>query len=264
MDGGSPLGPARRYAAEYWFRHYAKIDREKVSNEPSGQLGKLESLICSQVLGDAHIMRFWLRTHDPDGGTNETVPSPVYYAVKLNLEEIAMRLIAYAAQLHADAEDRVPLLDQPGAEGTALQLAAHQGDSKVLEELIKHKANVNSEKGPHGTAVYASAARGDKGMVEKLLRAGAKLDGEDHGKLGSPLHVAAFQGHNDIVELLLKEGGLAVDQHANPFGTALQAASAAGQSSTIKLLLDEKADPTLSVAVSGPLHRRYLRMMRGS
>ncbi|KAJ4415336.1 hypothetical protein N0V82_007386 [Gnomoniopsis sp. IMI 355080] len=245
-DGGSPSWPARRYAAEHWFRHYVKIDREKVLREASGQLDKLETDICSQVLGGTHndIMRFWLRTHDPDGELNETVPSPVYYAVKLKLENIPMRLINCVAQLPTGPTDlRVALLDQPGADGTALQLAAHQGDAQLLEELIKHEANVNSERGPHGTAVYAAAARGDKGMVEKLLRAGAELDGEDHGDLGSPLHVAAYWGHNTIVEFLLEEGGLAVDQRANPFGTALQAASAAGHATTVELLLDKKADP---------------------
>ncbi|KAL2196650.1 hypothetical protein P885DRAFT_69152 [Corynascus similis CBS 632.67] len=243
--GGCPEGPARKYAAEYWFRHYAKINREKVSNESPSQLDDLDNEICSQVMGDANKMRFWLRTNDPDGGMNETIPSPVYYAVKLNLGEIFMRLITQIAQLPADATDRrVALLDQPGAEGTALQLATHQGNSKCFEELIKNKANVNSEKGPHGTALYASAARGDKDAVEKLLRAGAKLDGEDHGDLGSPLHVAAFRGHDAVVELLL-EGGLAVDQRASPFGTALQAASAARQFSTVKLLLDKKADPNI-------------------
>jgi ankyrin repeat protein len=116
---------------------------------------------------------------------------------------------------------------------------------KILEDLIKHKASVNSEKGQHGTALYASAARGDKAAVEKLLRAGAKLDGEDHGDLGSPLHVAAFNGHNDVVELFLEEKGLAVDQPTRPFGTALQAASAAGRSNTVKLLLDKQADPNI-------------------
>lgn len=245
-DGGCPEAPARRYAAEYWFRHYAKIDREKIANDLRGHLDILDSEICSEMLGDANMMSFWLRTHDPDGrgAINETVPSPVYYAVKFDMKEIAMRLIAHVARLPADAKDRrVALLDQPGIGGTALQLAAHKRDSKILEELIKQQANVNSEKGRHGTAVYAAASTGDKETVVKLLRAGAKVDGEDHGYLGSPLHVAAFWGYNDIVELLLEEGNLSVDQLASPFGTALQAASAARELSTVKLLLDKGANP---------------------
>jgi Ankyrin repeats (3 copies) len=245
-DGGCPEGPARRYAAKYWFRHYEDIVREKVPDELCGQLHEVENEICSQVLGDANKMRFWLRTYDPDGEVNETAPSPVYYAVRFDFKAIFMRLITQVAQLPADATDRrVAFLDQPGPKGTALQLAAHQGDLDVLEKLIEHKADINSKKGLHGTALYASAARGNRDAVYKLLRAGAKLDDEDHGDFGSPLHVAAFRGHVDIVKLLLEEGGLAVDHRAHPFGTALQAASAARQFSTVKLLLQKKADPNI-------------------
>ncbi|KAI0388316.1 hypothetical protein F5Y17DRAFT_238009 [Xylariaceae sp. FL0594] len=243
--GGCVEWPARRYAAEHWFSHYAKIDREKVSNELAG----LENEICSQLLVDASRMRFWLRTHNPDGGHEEmgkAVPSPVYFAVKLQLGGIFKRIMAQIEQLTPeDAQRRAQLLDQPGVDGTALQLAAHKGYTEILEDLIKHKADVNSKRGLNGTALYASAVYGNRDAVDKLLQAGAKLNVEDHGDLGGPLHVAAFLGHDAVVELLLEQVGLDINHSAGPFGTALQAAAATRQLKIVRMLLERQAKPDI-------------------
>jgi hypothetical protein len=233
-------GPAREYAAEYWFRHYNMIDRKKVSNR---QLKELDREVCSLLLLDKNKTRFWLKTYDPDGGRrrpSRDMPSPVYHAVKLELKGIPAQLIALI-----EPDDRLKMINWRGNEGTALQLAALRGDSATLDVLIDHGADVNSDGGPHGTALYASAARGEVTAVEKLLKAGASPTVTDDGDLGSPLHVAAFRGHDTVIQLLLESGRVAVDHRAGPFGTALQAASASTQAATIKLLLDKGADPNI-------------------
>jgi hypothetical protein len=233
-------GPAREYAAEFWFRHYNLIDRNKVS---SRQLKVLDREVCSLLLLDKNKTRFWLKTYDPDGGMRprRDMPSPVYYAVKLELKGIPAQLIALT-----EPDDRLKMLDWRGNEGTALQLAAARGDWAALDALIHHGADVNSERGPHGTALYVSAARGDVTAVEKLLKAGADPSvTDDGGDLGSPLHVAAFRGFDTVIRLLLEIGDVDVDHRAGPFGTALQAASALRQATTIKLLLGEGADPNI-------------------
>jgi hypothetical protein len=173
------------------------------------------------------------------------VPSPVYYAVKLKLEGVLAQLISQIGRLQIDAADRKAILDRPGSEGTALQLATLLGNSDALDALIDQGADVNFKNGIHGTALYASSARGDDKAAEKLLNAGANPTGTEDGPLGSPLHIAAFRGHDAIIRLLLDGQRVAVDHQAGPFGTALQAAAAARKHTTVKLLLDNDADPNI-------------------
>ncbi|KAI3318901.1 hypothetical protein HD806DRAFT_511251 [Xylariaceae sp. AK1471] len=257
---GYPEEPLLKYAAEYWFRHYKMINRDRVGGDG---LEKLDDEIWSHLLFDKQKLEFWLKTYDPDhrppiGGVDET-PSPVYYAVKLELVGIPERLVGdtlLPPVLNGDSPNdmmnRLELdqvveyrLDKPGAEGTALQLAAHQRQIAVLDALIQRRADVNARRGLHGTALYASAAIGDENGVRRLLKAKAKANGTEDGELGSPLHAAAYAGHETVVQVLLNEGGVPVDHEAGPFGTALQAASALRKHTTIKLLLDMNADPNI-------------------
>lgn len=241
--------PLLQYAAEYWFEHYKLIDRKKISKV---DLEALDRDVCSYLRPDSSTLALWLKTYDPDRsqtpldaadkntrkkdeGGKATFPSPVYYAVKLVLLDIAQKLIA-------QIED-VQMLDRSGSEGTTLQLVAHRGHSTILDALLERRVNVNALAGVHGTALYAASARGDETLVKKLLAAGATPDGAEDGALGNPLHVAAFCGHIGVIRVLLETGHLQVDHSAGPFGTALQAASASKKLSAVKLLLDYQAKP---------------------
>ena len=263
-DGGEgssyPEEPLLKYAAEYWFRHYKDIKRDGALEH---ELTKLDDDIWLNLLFDERKLEFWLKAYDPDHrsstGETEKTPSPVYYAVKLKLVGIPERLVAhiplppvpnddspdYMLELLEHGQDIRHKLDRPGKEGTALQLAAHQRESAVLDALIQRRADVNARRGPHGTALYASAAIGDEKGVRSLLDAKARANGAEDGELGSPLHAAAYAGHDAVVALLIKEGDVSVDHEAGPFGTALQAASALRKHTTMKLLLDMKADPNI-------------------
>lgn len=248
-DSGCPEGMARKYAAEYWFRHYKKIDRKNVS---SVQVKELDNEICSRLLLDNKNLRYWLRIHNPESSDSQSankktdiIPSPVYYTVKLKLEHILKPLIEQLRLSQTGGINEVPEVNQRGNEGTALQLAVYERESTTVDALLENGANVNSQKGVKGSALYAAAFNGDKDMVKKLLAADAQSDGTDDGDLGSPLHVAAFRGCEDVVQMLLDDGRVSVDHVAGPFGTALQAACASRQDIIIKQLLREKADPNI-------------------
>ncbi|KAI0408300.1 hypothetical protein F4802DRAFT_618489 [Xylaria palmicola] len=250
---GCPEGPLLKYAAEYWFRHYKKINRGCVLED---KLKNLDDEIWSQLLFDKQKLEFWLKAYDPDHrspiGEIDKTPSPVYYAVKLELVGIPERLAAHIplppVQNDDSPDDIVDRLDQPGTEGTALQLAAYQREFAVLDALIQRRADVNARPGPHGTALYASAMIGDEKAVRRLLDAKAKANSTEDGELGSPLHAAAYAGHDAVVVALIKEGGVPVDHEAGPFGTALQAASALRRNTTMKLLLRMGADPNIAAS----------------
>lgn len=244
-DGETDIGDVEQqlvqYAAEFWFQHYKQIDRERISNR---DLELLDKKICLHLRPGSTSFAFWLKTYDPDNRSNEhgyddssKAPSPVYYAIKLELEGIPEQLIT-------QIED-VGILERPGHHGTALQIAVHQGHYSILEALLKRGVDVNAKAGLHGTALYAAAARGDGGGVVKLLGAGANPNGSTDGDLGSPLHVAAFRGHDTVVKELLDRGSVDVDHRAGLFGTALQAAAASRKRTTVQLLLESGADPNV-------------------
>ncbi|KAI1827647.1 hypothetical protein F4861DRAFT_328760 [Xylaria intraflava] len=247
--------PLLQYAAEYWFLHYNLINRKKLS---SIDLEALEHDVYSLFKPGNHTFAFWLNIYNPDylPPTFQTLfdpidrklaesvedeevvfPSPVYYAVKLGLPNIALGLI----EQNEDAE----MLNRSGSEGTTLQLVARRGHYKILDALLKRGVPVNSPAGRHGTALYAASTRGDKAFVKRLLDSGATSNGSEDGILGSPLHVAAFYGNVSVIDQLLEPGHLQVDHLAGPFGTALQAASAGKRIDAVDLLLKHHANPNI-------------------
>jgi len=103
----------------------------------------------------------------------------------------------------------VNLTDRTGC--APLCLAAFQGHTKVCQQLLQHKANVNHSSNTAGmTALTQAACAGHTAVVELLLEHGA--DCEIVSKNGRPaLMSAALEGRFDVVRALLKHGA---DVHA--------------------------------------------------
>ena len=268
------------YAANFWFKHYLfLVDKTRTSKdkaaeekaleektaeeEMSRKVAKLNELVDGLFKSGSTALESWLDSFSPDMGFKassdfdmetqsedegkKTRADPVYYAVKLELFDVAKRLITSGAP-HA----------KPGKEGTVLQLALYQKTAKYLEvadALLSLEGTdevaVMARDGPHGTPLYIASAYGIRDMVGKLVDKGATADGIVDGRYGSALHAAAFYGHTDIASLLLEKGQAQVDQQGGFFGTALQAASSQGHVDVVKLLLTTyKANPKIT---TGPL-----------
>lgn len=179
---------------------------------------------------------------------NKPRADPVYYAVKLGLLDVAIKMI----------EKKAPYA-QPGCEGTVIQLALYHQHWDVVNAIFRYDHNLEAamavRDGPHGTPLYIASARVEGHMastiLETLIEKGARADGVKDGKYGSALHVAAYSGYSAAVRLLLEKGGARVDQKGGMFGTALHAAAAKGHTDVVQeLLSDHKADPMI---VSGLL-----------
>ena len=177
----------------------------------------------------------------------------------------------------------VQLLLDKGADanahkGIALEVAAHWGQTQILETLLgqgtfdvndlpvfimrdflgacsrehvstarlllERGADVNSESKYGGRALYAAAFDGLYSTVQLLLDHGADINAS--GKSGTALQAACSGGHNSIVQLLLDHGA---DVNASGATyTALQAACSGGHNSIVQLLLDYRADVNASGA----------------
>ncbi|KAF3939453.1 Ankyrin-1 [Dactylella cylindrospora] len=73
---------------------------------------------------------------------------------------------------------------------TPLHYAAKQGDSSMVETLLKHGATVDVYAEMGRTALHHAAEQGHYQVLVKLLEAGANVNGLE--SLNSPLHVACY------------------------------------------------------------------------
>ena len=84
---------------------------------------------------------------------------------------------------------------------TPLQSAAAAGHVKVVEMLLKHRADPNAQEQGGYTPLHAAAQNGDLVMIRALLYGGADLTvRSDDGK--TPLDLALKAGHGDAAKLL--------------------------------------------------------------
>lgn len=123
---------------------------------------------------------------------------------------------------------------------TLLMLAARNGDSRILEILLRNKPNILKVNKYGDSALMLAALRGPLENVKALVLAGADIDPEGW----TPLIYAAFEGQLEIVSYLLT---LDVDidaQSANGI-SALMAASRNGHLDVVRILLEKGADANL-------------------
>jgi ankyrin repeat protein len=82
-----------------------------------------------------------------------------------------------------------------------IQSAAAAGYEKIVELLLKHKADPNIREQGGYTPLHAAAQNGDKDMIYTLLYGGADLTLQsDDGKM--PLDLALEAGHAEAAKLL--------------------------------------------------------------
>jgi len=115
----------------------------------------------------------------------------------------------------------------------ALVLAASEGDTATVQELLDKGADVNEKDKDGYTALYLAAMSGHTVTVQVLLDSGANVDERRYGF--TALIIAAEFGHNAIVEALLAKGA---DVNAeNDHGwTAFRIAAHQGLTETAALL----------------------------
>jgi hypothetical protein len=88
---------------------------------------------------------------------------------------------------------------------TPLTIAAFQGHTAVVVDLIKIGATVNHANLNKRTALMLAAAKGDVGSVRALLAAGADVNAvENNG--GTALAWAKSRGNKEVVDLLVAAG----------------------------------------------------------
>lgn len=144
-------------------------------------------------------------------------------------------VIRFLAEAGADLEARAEC-------GTALQYVLFQGWRDVVEELVKHGANVNAEPIPHALLYFSIRSADGWPLLES--NEGAR-----------PLYLAVCGWPPEVVEYLLDHGA---QINALSFGwSALHAAAVKPDRQMVELLLRRGADPYVRSTVNSPLGVEY-------
>jgi ankyrin repeat protein len=160
----------------------------------------------------------WTQIYDPDRQvfwpskqSNNSLPSILYYALFMNLSDIAESIID---------EGLEDVNAQNGGYGTVLQLACLRGTDALVRKLLDKGVDVNVEGGWFGSALQAAAARGKLDTVRLLLSKGADPNLEG-GVLGCPLLASRITCYPKISETLITYGAKDDPAYQGPLGEFL-------------------------------------------
>ncbi|MCJ1244864.1 hypothetical protein MMC30_002065 [Trapelia coarctata] len=121
------------------------------------------------------------------------------------------------------------------------QAAECLSDSAMIQLLLKHKTDINSQNDSGDTALIIAARRGTEGIARELLAFGADANIKNQAR-GTALHYASpYEG---IIQLLIDHRSdiNAQDQDGR---TSLHNAAQEGFDTVVRALLDHKADVSL-------------------
>ncbi|KAL7917950.1 ankyrin repeat-containing domain protein [Trichoderma austrokoningii] len=208
---GQIQGSFRDYAAEFWYRHAREADQE------DGLMNKLiDALFDSD---DVTTWERWREYYDAKEKSRAenltetpletfTQPGRVFYAAKLNLTNLTLRLI----EKHPDHLDDRSIFGE-----TALAAACSNGNEQIAQTLISSGADISLATWSGQTPLHLAARNGHLKLVRILLKSGSEVNSVDFRK-ATPLHSAAEAKQTEIAELLLQYGAnvIAVDIQGHP------------------------------------------------
>ncbi|PQE22121.1 ankyrin repeat protein [Rutstroemia sp. NJR-2017a BBW] len=123
---------------------------------------------------------------------------------------------------------------------TALAVAAHCGNTDLVDLLLFANANANVRDTESCTPLHLAASRDHFAAIQLLLDEGADIEAKD-GNGRTPLWTAAHAGHAKSVEALVKRGAK-VNARANDQCTALHVAAKKGDVPITELLFRAGSD----------------------
>ncbi|KAF3074397.1 Ankyrin-1 [Trichoderma lentiforme] len=243
QDSDQVQGPFRDYAAGYWHHHAlnGSLEDELV-----------DYLITSLFDIDGTIWEAWKQWFDTrermaveaylemsgdddderqirQATLSKSMPNnPVYYASKLDITTITLRLIEeYRHQL-----DEVSYFGE-----TAIAAACGNGNQAISQALIDAGANIKCPSYDGETALHKAVDQDRLDLVMLLLENGADLNAVNNSS-ATALHYAAHSGHAGITKLLLQHGADCMIQNFRGV-IPLHHAAGRGNLDVIRLLISQ-------------------------
>jgi ankyrin repeat protein len=196
------------------------------------------ALVWAATRNDLAMADLLLRAGANAKAANEFGATPLYAAAAHPDSAMAEKLLA------AGADPNAPLMSGE----TPLMEASRRGNLATVRVLLSKNANPNARESNGGqNALMWAVSQRQSTVVEELIKHGA--DVQAGSKTGfTPLMFAAQQGDEDSARILLRAGAKPNDAQPKTGLTALMIASAMANVKAVDVLLDNGADPNLADA----------------
>ena len=194
------------------------------------------ALVWAATRNDLAMADLLLRAGANAKAANEFGATPLYAAAAHPDPAMAEKLLAAGADPNASLmSGETPLME-----------ASRRGNLATVRVLLAKNANPNARESNGGqNALMWAVSQRQSAVVEELLKHGA--DVQAASKTGfTPLMFAAQQGDDESARILLRAGAKPNDAQPKTGLTALMIASAMANAKAVDVLLDNGADPNLA------------------
>ena len=169
--------------------------------------------------------------------------SPIMHAALFGHVECVATVLRHAGQ--DKALHQALLRQHNGANFTALHLAALHGQRRVVQLLLRERAEVDSANDFGQTSLHVSSKKGHAQAVCALLASGAGFNQTDQRGRTALHHCCATPGGKDVADALM-EVGAEVNLQDNDENTPLHLACATGNLLAVDALLKYKVGDSAS------------------
>jgi len=209
-----------------------KLLLENDENEPVSREEAQTALYCACLDGHENTSKVLVKW----GADPNLLPASMLSPLRAAIQSGNLSLVQYLLSNGADP-------NQMTQWGTALHLAASLGAKEILDEILRHGADLEALDSFGRTPLVHAVVEGRTDIVEVLLKRGASPNPGD--EVSSPLIFAILPGKTDIVRLLIAHGADPEWKGADG-DTAIMLAASFGQQDIVQILLDAGANVNAS------------------
>ena len=172
--------------------------------------------------------------------------TPLHLAAERGYSRIVEHLIKYGARVNSTGTAVY-------SEDTPLQLAVRRGHSEVVKLLLERGANVDAQSKGGNTVLHCAVENGDSVIIEHILK---RRPDVNNGSNKCALNAAVLgcgRQYSKIVKSLLEHGFTVVPEDRNDCNL-LHAAVEKGCLTIVEKLLKYGTDVNISICSTSPLH----------
>lgn len=240
-------------AVSGWIERLERNKRSELQNLPLGWIrGMLDHDPKLRPTARKLMHDIWDAKSKIDSPTSSSI---TFYSICCEKPPAPTRMTMRALHIAIGQQDRteVTRLLESGAdpnevdnEGrTALHVTAEEGQTSLLQDLIRHGVNINlDERDKDGrTPLHVAAEKGNAEAAKALIENGADVNVKEYVFGYTPLHSAAWFGSEGIARLLLESKKTDLNAKTNADYTALSLAELWKRRDIVNLLKDASRPP---------------------